>query len=86
VDLDCGLHAVVEDLRLELTGGSPGDPAAEDHCRLVGAAEGELVGERLLKSGASGDRPIEHAGVRDLQLPEREVVDVAAPAVLVGER
>ena len=43
MDLDRGLHAVVEDLCLEPTGGSPGDPAAEDHCRSAGCGIMDLT-------------------------------------------
>ncbi len=53
---------------------------------LIGATKRELIGQRLLKPCASGGGPIEHSGVGDLKLSERERMPVPAPAVLVGQR
>jgi hypothetical protein len=49
---------------------------------LVGARERELIGEGAIKPRAPGCRPVEHAGVGDLGLTERELVAVAARPVL----
>ena len=85
MDLDRRLHSAVEDLRMKPTRGPATDAPAEDDCSLIGPSEGELIGERRLEPGAARGRPVERAGIGDLQLPERERVRVPASAVLVGQ-
>ena len=82
----CGLDAAVEDLGVKPARGSAVDTAPEDDRGLVGPSERELIRERLLEPRAARDRPVEHAGIGDLQLAERERVVVAALAILRGER
>ena len=84
MDLDRRLHSAVEDLGVKPARGPAVDAPAEHDRGLVGATERELVGQRPLKPGAPGRRPIEHPGVGDLQLPERERMPVPALAVLDG--
>ena len=86
VDLDRRLDTAVEDLGVEPARGLAVHAPAEDDRGLVGPSERELVGDRRLKPGAPGGRPIEHAGVGDLQLPERERVPVPTMAILRRER
>jgi hypothetical protein len=86
VDLDRGLHAAIEGLGVKPSRGAAVDAAAEDDGGLIGAAERELVRERLLKPRAARGRPVEHPGVGDLDLAERERVGVPASPVLHGQR
>jgi hypothetical protein len=53
VRLDHRLDAFGDDLRLEAAGGAAGDLAIEDDLDLVGAAEVELITDRLLKPRAA---------------------------------
>jgi hypothetical protein len=71
---------------VEPAGSLAGDAAGEYDGDLVGPAERELIGKRLLKPGAAGGGAVEHTGIGDLKLPERQVIAIAAPAILGGER
>jgi hypothetical protein len=86
VDLDRGLGPAVEDLGVKPARGASGHAAAEDDRGLIGAPQGELIGNGCLEPRSARARPVKRAGVGDLQLPEREVIVVAAAVVLVGER
>jgi hypothetical protein len=63
VDLDRGLGPAVEDLGVKPARGPAVDTPAEDHRGLAGAAECELIGQRLLKPRAARGRPVKRAGV-----------------------
>jgi hypothetical protein len=86
VDLDRRFDPAVEDLGVKPAGGPTGHAPAEDHGGLVRPSERELIGERLLEPRAGGGGLVEHAGVGDLKLAERELIAVSAGAILVGER
>ena len=86
VHLDRRLHAVVEDLGVKPSRRLAGDAPAEHDRDLVRAPERELVGQGALKPRPAGRGAVEHAGVGDLGLAERELVVVAARSVLRGQR
>ena len=86
VHLDRRLHAFVEDLGVKPPRRPAGDAAAEHDRDLVGAPERELVGQGALKPRPPRRGAVEHAGVGDLGLAERELVAVAARAILRGQR
>jgi hypothetical protein len=86
VDLDRGLDADVEDLGVKAARRATGHAAPEHDGDLVGAPERELVRERTLKPRAARRRAVKDARVGELQLPERELVAIPAPAILGAER
>ena len=86
MDLDRWFHPGVEDLGVEAAGGVSLHFACEHDRDLVRPAGRELIGERALKPRAARGGPVEHAGVGDLKLTERELIAVAALAILDRER
>ena len=61
--------------------------APSEHDRdPVETTKRELIRERALKPGPPGGGAIKHARVGDLELAERELIDVPASVVLRGER
>ena len=77
VGLDHRRDAARDYLGLEDTGGRARDLSPEDDLHAVGTPEVQLVGDRALKPRAAGGRAIEDAGVRQLQLADRQAIAVA---------
>ena len=86
MNLDRRLHPFVEDLGVKPPRRPAGDAAGEHDRDLVGASERELIRERALKPRPARGGPVKHPGVGDLKLAERQLVAVAALAILAGER
>jgi hypothetical protein len=86
VHLDRRLHPFVEDLGVKPARRSTRDAPGEHDRDLVRAPERELIGQSPLKPRPPRGWAVEHAGVGDLGLAERELVVVAAGAVLRGQR
>ena len=86
VRLDLRLGAAMNDAGAEPSRGAGDDLAAERDLHVVGAPERELVGDHQLEPVAARGRLVEHAGVGDLELADRERVAVAAQSILGGER
>lgn len=85
MDLQAHLVAAVEDARPEAARRAGDHLAGEDDGDVVGAAERELVAEYALEPFPAGLGTVEDARVGELELAERDLVAVAALAVLVGE-
>jgi hypothetical protein len=68
-------------------GARPGLPdlAAEHQRYLVRAAEVEVVADDAFEEGPPGGGPLEHPGVGDLELAERQLVDIPGAQVSGGE-
>jgi hypothetical protein len=52
----------------------------------VGAADIEMVADQALEEGPPGLGPIEDAGVRNFELAERKLIDIAVAQVGASER
>ena len=85
MDLQAHLVAAVEDARPEAARRAGDHLAGKDDGDVVGAAERELVAEYALEPFPAGLGTVEDARVGELELAERDLVAVAALAVLVGE-
>src|SRR5207244_9676882 len=86
VDGERDLDAARDDLRPEAAGGRLRDLAREDERDPVGAAERQLVAQRLLEPGPAGLGTVEDTRVGELELAEGEVVAVAAAAIVGCQR
>jgi hypothetical protein len=60
------------------------DSFLEDQRHLVGATDVEVITDDALEPGAACLRVVEDHRVRDLKLPESELVDVAGVEVLIS--
>ena len=74
VRLDLRLDAVVDDAGAEPAGGATGDLAGEHDLHVVGSPERELVAQHELEPVADVGGTLEHAGVGQLELADREPV------------
>jgi hypothetical protein len=74
---DLRVHSFGDDLGAEASGSLDSDPPVEDERDRWRAADVEVVADDALEEGPAGGGPVEHPGVGDLELPKRQVVDVA---------
>ncbi len=81
-----GGHPVGDDAGRERAGRRPGNPPGEEEVEPIRSAEGEVVPEHLLEARPAPERPVEHLGLADFHLEEREPVPEARGPILHGER
>ena len=86
---------VAADLRVDVGGdhlgaegarGAPVDPPAEDQRHLLRLAHIEVVADELFEERPPSRRPVKHPGVGDLELAERQLLDISGAQVLTGQR
>jgi hypothetical protein len=59
---------------------------AECQRYLVRAAQVEVIADEALEEGPPGRRAVKHPGIGDLELAERQVVDIPGAQIVLGER
>jgi hypothetical protein len=83
---DLRVHARGDDLGAERARGLGVDAPVEGQRDLRGAADVEVVADDAFEERPPGCGPVEHPGVGDLELADRQFVDVAGAQVGGGER
>ena len=86
VDVQGWDHPLGDHARPEPTGGAPRDAPVEDELDLVGSSEVEMLADHLLEEDPPAQRSVQHLGQRKLGLEDRELVAVAGPLIVGGER
>src|SRR2546425_415233 len=86
VTAQIGIDSLGQNAGPERTGRAAAHGAVEDERDLVRSAHVEVIANHAFEPGATGLRTVEHAGVGDLELTERELIAVPGLPIARGER